>query len=70
MYEFDFECIRLRVLLNHLATERYNDWRHDIHVHYEKFPSMEDALEHPFKSVSSVIGNGWLETSLQPKAIR
>ncbi|XVF56144.1 hypothetical protein PTKIN_Ptkin06aG0093300 [Pterospermum kingtungense] len=50
-FDIDLECPHVRPLVNHLASERYEDWRYDMNVHYRTFSSMEVALQHPFKHV-------------------
>lgn len=50
-FELQLDCPRVRDLLNHLACERYKNWRHGMHKHYKKFSSMEEALKIPFENV-------------------
>ncbi|KAK1548112.1 hypothetical protein Q3G72_019414 [Acer saccharum] len=50
-FKLRLECPRVRALLNHLASERYRDFRYDMNMHYKSFSSMEVALENPFKNV-------------------
>ncbi|TXG65461.1 hypothetical protein EZV62_006736 [Acer yangbiense] len=50
-FKLRLECPRVRALVNHLASERYRDFRYDMNMHYKSFSSMEVALENPFKNV-------------------
>ncbi|KAL5822328.1 hypothetical protein ACOSQ4_020228 [Xanthoceras sorbifolium] len=52
-FELQLECPRIRVLLNHIAGERYKDWQYDMNVYYKKFSSMEAAIKEPFENDKS-----------------